>query len=255
MSFKLAELAWPAIRRLQKEGHELLVLPCGATEQHGPHLPVNTDTLIADALCQAACEEARVPVLPALSYTVSVGHTSKWPGTFSLTHETFVSTLCELADWSERTGWKRLLVVNAHCGNDAPLRVAVDKIRTRRLGKLQVGWVHSFALTPEIHRYHLEDAADYHANKAETDLMLHLAPSLVDLGRVEDDPDRTMDCVFSYPVAQTSANGLTGTPSRGNAEEGALWFERMKAALVERLQRAKTEAPPLPEACWTDLHG
>lgn len=234
-----------SIASLLEEGHELLVLPCGATEQHGPHLPVNTDTVIAERVCAYACDKARVPMLPPLAYTVSVGHTDKWPGTFSLSHETFIRTVTELADWAIRTGWKRLLLINAHFGNTASLGVAVDKVRTECLGAIQIGHHSTFQLSDEIWSYFISDAEDLHANKAETDLMLHLAPDSVDMAAVEDDPDRTAGTVFSYPVALTSRNGITGRPSEGTAEAGAALFLKMGDALADLLETAKTETPPL----------
>ena len=65
------------VQKLLDGGAKMLILPTGATEQHGAHLPINTDTLIGECLCWAASAETCVPVLPALSYTVSSGHTSK----------------------------------------------------------------------------------------------------------------------------------------------------------------------------------
>ena len=242
----LSSLPWTEVAELQAWGADLLVLPCGATEQHGPHLPINTDTVIAESVCAYACNKAGVPMLPPLSYTVSVGHTDKWPGTFSLSHETFIAMICEIADWSARTGWKKLLLVNSHFGNDASLRVAVDKVRTSRAGALQVGMRNTFQLSDEIWKYFISDAEDLHANKAETDLMLHLAPETVDMSAVEDDPDRTVGKVFSYPVAQTSLNGITGKPSLGTAIAGAELFAKMGDALAALLESAKSETPPLP---------
>lgn len=247
MSFDcdIGRWSWPSIQAHLEKGEDLLVLPCGATEQHGPHLPVNTDSVIADGVCDYACRKAQVPKLPVLSYTVSVGHTSKWPGTFSLSHETFISTLIDLVDWAVATGWKRLLLVNSHFGNDASLRVAVDRVRTARMGEFQIGWRHTFSLTSEIWDYFVGDAEDLHANRAETDLMLHLAPDTVDMSAAEDDPDRTSNLVFSYPVAQTSRQGVTGCPSMGSSRAGARLFQQMGDALAQILELARFEKPPL----------
>lgn len=74
--------------------------------------------------------------------------------------------------------------------------------------------------------------------------MLHLRPELVDLTQVRDDPDRTDGLVFSYTVAETSREGLTGKPSSASAEQGARLFEAVVAALVERIETARAEAPP-----------
>ena len=242
---RLDQLPWPAVAELLADGQDMLVLPCGATEQHGAHLPINTDTVIAENICAYACEKANIQLLPALSYTVSVGHTDKWPGTFSLSHETFIKTIWELADWAKRTGWKKLLLVNSHFGNDASLRVAIDRIRTDFVGEFQIGHRNTFQLSDEIWNYFISDAEDLHANKAETDLMLHLAPETVDMSKAEDDPDRTVGKIFSYPVAQTSLQGLTGKPTEGTAEAGEKLFNQMGDALAEILTAAKVEQPPL----------
>jgi creatinine amidohydrolase len=251
----LENLAWPEIVSLRDENGGLLLLPLGATEQHGPHLPVAMDTLLAESVCHAVSAKTGVPVMSALRYTVSQGHTAKWPGTFSLSHETFIATLRDLASWAVATGWKRLLLVNSHFGNDAPARVAVDQLRLAHLGNLQVGLIHVFHLTENIWKEYTQDAADLHANQAETSLMLHLFPERVHLDRLSDsdDPDRTTGKIFCYPVAQTSLNGVTGFPSRATAEQGKRLFEAMVASLQEKVTAAISEEPPLPPSEWTNL--
>lgn len=251
----LEHLAWPELAELREKNGGLLMLPMGATEQHGPHLPVGMDTLLVEKVCAAASARASVPVMSALRYTVSQGHTTKWPGTFSLRHGTFISALREIAAWAVATGWKRLLLVNSHFGNDAPARVAVDQIRLEHMGKLQIGLVHVFQCGEGVWETYTDDAADLHANRAETSLMLHLFPELVSMDKLptSDDEDRTGGTVFSYPVAQTSLNGVTGKPSAATAEEGALLFSKMVAGLCEILEKAKIEEPPLPQKEWAEL--
>lgn len=253
----LEHLTWPEIAELREKNGGMLLLPLGATEQHGPHLPVAMDTLLAETLCETVSARTGVPVLSALRYTVSQGHTPKWPGTFSLRHETFIATLREIAAWAQATGWRRLLLVNAHYGNDAPARVAVDQIRLTRMGKLQVGLVNVFQLGPEIGTAYRADAEDLHANRAETSLMLHLFPETVreKMLAESDDPDRTGGTVFCYPVAQTSLNGVTGSPSLASAEEGAGLFAAMADALEEKVRAGIVELPPLPDEAWSDLPG
>lgn len=238
-------MCWPDIQALQKTGCDMLVVPVGATEQHGPHLPVNTDTVIASAVCDYASAKTGVPVLPALSYTVSIGHTEKWPGTFSVFHETFIHTLREIAAWAVSTGWKKLLFVNSHFGNDASLRVAVDRLRFDFVNVLQVATRNTFNLTSSIWSYFISDAEDLHANRAETDLMLHLAPETVRMDAVQDDPDRTEGKVFNYMVANTSLNGVTGSPSLGSAARGRELFLEIGEALAAILERARCESAPL----------
>lgn len=242
---RLERLAWSQIAQHLEGGGDMLLLPLGATEQHGPHLPINTDTVIATAICDYASAKTGVPVLPAIPYTVSIGHTEKWPGTFSLFHETLIHTLREIAAWAVATGWKRLLFVNSHFGNDASLRVAVDRLRFDFVGRLQVATRNTFNLTPSIWEYFISDAADLHANKAETDLMLCLAPNDVHMTDAEDDPDRTTETVFNYMVANTSRNGVTGNPTEGSGERGRELFVEMGEALAAIVEKARQEQPPL----------
>jgi creatinine amidohydrolase len=251
----LDRLPWPEVAALRERNGGLLLLPLGATEQHGPHLPICTDTLLAESACAFASARTGVPVLPPLAYTVSAGHTAKWPGTFSLLHETFIASLRQLAAWCAATGWKRLLLVNSHFGNDASMRVAVDQIRLEHLGRLQIAARSTYQLTPEIWQAFIADADDLHANKAETDLLLHLAPELVRMDQLAaaDDPDRTANSVFAYPVAQTSLNGVTGFPSRATAEDGAVLFAQIGEALTTLVERAKTDEPPLGPEHWADV--
>ena len=240
----LADMAWPDIAALPPSA-SVALLPVGAIEQHGPHLPIDTDLRIAENVCLLASALTGAPVLPPLAYGVSVGHTEKWPGTFSLRHQTFIDSVCDLAAWLQATGWQRVILVNGHCGNDACLRVAVDRIRsgTSLLAAVRNTW----QLTPEIAAAFIDDAADWHANCAETSVMLALAPHTVHRDRfsVADDPDRTGDCVFPHRVAHTSTNGVTGRPSAATAGQGLLLLQQMGSALAGLVCQARTEAPPL----------
>jgi creatinine amidohydrolase len=238
----LAELTWPAIERLVRDGETLCLLPAGATEQHGRHLPASTDTEIAVAVCDGTSRMTGVPVLPPLVVTSSHAHTTSWPGTLSLAPRTLIQVVVEIAGWVRASGFAKLLVVNAHVGNVAPLKVALDEVRHG--GVIRAGSVNWWQLTPTIEAEFTADADDWHANAAETSLMLHLRPELVELDEIRDDPDRTGGLVFSYTVAETSREGLTGSPGRGTAENGARLLGAAVAALTDVVERARREQPP-----------
>jgi creatinine amidohydrolase len=223
---------------------DLCVLPVGAIEQHGPHLPLVTDSLIATAICHEASSRARVPVLPTLEIASSHAHTTRWPGTLSIPPRMLIAMVVELTTWIRAAGFSKLLIVNAHGGNQGPLRVAVDEIRCGA-SRLQVGLINYFDISPEIHELIFADGEDVHANSAETSLVLHLRPDLVDLSAIRDDADRTPGKVFSYTVAQTSREGLTGRPSEGSVEAGKRLFELIVTAVEQRLAIARTEAIPI----------
>ena len=218
----VAEMTWPAVARTIADGESLALLPVGAIEQHGRHLPLVTDTEIATAICEGASRLTGVPVLPTLQVSSSHAHTTKWPGTLSLPQRLVIQVVVELSRWVRSAGFSKLLLVNAHGGNIGPLRVAVDEILDAVMA----------------------DGEDVHANSAETSLMLHLRPELVVEGEIRDDPDRTIGRVFSYTVAQTSVDGLTGSPSLASAEQGEKLFQMIVQALAEKVELARREAPP-----------
>jgi creatinine amidohydrolase len=238
----LQDLGWPKVAGAVAAGDGLCLLPIGATEQHGRHLPIGTDAMIASAICHQASARTGVAVLPTLSYTSSQGHTEKWPGTFALSPRLLIETIVELSRWLRASGFRKLLLVNAHGGNVGPLRVAVDEIRVR--GGLQVGLISWFDLSPEISATVYSDGADVHANDAETSLLLHLHPETVDVGAIEDDADRTAGRVFTYTVAQLSRDGVTGFPSRATAAKGSQLFGAVVEALAARIVAARAEEPP-----------
>ena len=187
----------------------------------------------------------RSPDPPHLRDQLVTGPYRHLAGTISLPPRLFVEAVVEAARWIRASGFTKLLIVNAHVGNVAPLKVAIDDLRLD--GGLRVGTVNWWELTPEIGSAVSADADDWHANAAETSLMLHLRPELVNRNEFEDDPDRTGGLVFSYTVAETSADGLTGDPSRASAEEGARLFEASVSGLAARLERARAELPPVLE--------
>src|SRR5260221_9008603 len=222
------------------------LLPVGATEQHGPHMGCGMDTVLADRLCAAAAARTGVPALPTLPYGCSLDHSRRWPGTLSVQPKTLIDVVKEIGDWACWSGVRRLFIVNTHVTNEAPLRCALEMLRAEH-DDLLVALFSSATLSARLREVHCADGEDWHANDAETSLMLGIAPNMVRTGRVidADDPDRTMGLVFAHPVNRTSVNGVTGSPSRASADKGRLWFEWMVDDLSELIRRGMTEKVPL----------
>ena len=219
------------------------VLPVGATEQHGAHLPTGTDTLLAEHVAGAAAELTRDVVLPALGYGCSLGHTDRWPGTLSLNPSTMSAVVVEVGRWAHASGFRKLVIVNGHATNGPPCQSAILQLR-HELPDLRPRFVSIFDITPEIAARYTEDAPDFHANEAETSMLLHLAESTVRLDRAVDEPDRTVGRVLSYPMPAVTRSGVVGTPSTASAERGAELVEHLVAALAELLTKARAERDP-----------
>ncbi|GLZ11479.1 mycofactocin system creatininase family protein [Actinomadura sp. NBRC 104425] len=213
----LARRSWPQVPE-----RALVLVPVGSFEQHGPHLPLDTDTVIAAAVAEGAADElARrrpdepVLVAPPVAYAASGEHQS-FPGTVSIGHQALRSVLVEmvrsLSAWCGRT-----VFVNAHGGNLPSLPDAVA--RMRREGH-RVAWAPCRA-----------EGADAHAGFTETSLMLHLAPDRVDMARAA--PGNTAPVAELLPamaaggVAAVSPSGVLGDPTAATAAEGERVLRRM----------------------------
>ena len=222
------------------------ILPVGATEQHGPHMGCGMDAVLADVLCAAVASATRVPMLPPMPYGCSLGHSRRWPGTIAIQPITLIELIKQIGDWAYHSGVRRLFIVNTHVTNAAPLRCALEMLRAEH-DDLMVAVINSATISERVRLAHFEDGADWHANDAETSLMLAVAPDMVrgDRMATADDADRTEGLVFSHPVNRTSRNGVTGAPSGATAEKGRELFDWMVADLIDLVRRGIVETPPL----------
>jgi creatinine amidohydrolase len=249
------QLPWPGVAdRVAAKG--AAILPVGATEQHGPHLGCGMDYVLADRLCRAAAEATGVPMLPALPYGCSLGHSRRWPGTLALQPKTLIDVVTEIGEWAYHSGVRRLFIVNTHVTNAAPLRCALEMLRAGH-DDLMVAVLDSATLSERVRAFHFADGEDWHANDAETSLMLARAPELVDRSRLgeADDRDRTGDLVFAHPVNRTSRNGVTGSPSRASVEKGREWFRWMVEDLSALVHKGLSEKPPLSHSWFEPFDG
>ncbi|PTY06977.1 creatininase [Opitutaceae bacterium EW11] len=247
-------LTWEEIGRLPASGMDAAVLPVGATEQHGPHLGTGMDSALAARLCARVCARTGVPMLPLLPYGCSLGHSRRWPGTLALQPQTLIAVVTEIGDWLHASGFRRLFIVNSHVTNAAPLRCALEVLRSR-FDDLMVAVINTATLSKRVAREFSSDATDWHANAAETALMLAEAPEMVRQDAIPraDDPDRTDGLVFAHPVNRTSANGVTGYPSRARAAAGRRLFAWMAADLSALIRRGLRESPPLAASYFAPL--
>ena len=211
---RLGETCWPDVAP-----GSILALPVGSCEQHGPHLPLDTDTRIAVALAEALVTVRRdVMVAPAVAYGASDEHAA-FAGTLSMGHEALVMVLTELGRSADH--FDGVVVVNGHGGNTEAVRRAVESLEGE--GRRALAW------WPAI------EGGDAHAGHAETSMMLAIDHHLVRLDRAEAGniaPLRELwPTLTSEGVAAVSANGVLGDPTGASATEGRLLLVRLAADL------------------------
>jgi creatinine amidohydrolase len=216
---ELATLTSPEAGKLATAG-SLLAVPVGATEQHGPHLPLSTDTDLAVALC-ARLAAARPGVLaaPPVAYGASGEH-QDFPGTLSIGTEAVELLLVELCRSATRT-FSRVLLVSTHGGNAEAARRAERRLRAESRDVL--AWLPS-------------GEGDAHAGRAETSLELALAPDRVRPGRAQAGNTRPLTELMPElrrsGVRAVSPNGVLGDPAGASAAEGVALLSRLVAGLV-----------------------
>jgi mycofactocin system creatininase family protein len=225
--FELARAHWPAV---EDGPRQLLVVPTGSLEQHGPHLPLDTDTTIAVAVARRACAgRAGVALAPAFGIGASGEH-ADFPGTLSIGTEALTACLVELGRHARRD-WAALLLVNGHGGNAAAIGAAIGRLRQE--GQTAHAW---HAGLP---------GGDAHAGRFETSVMLALDPGAVRLAAAqagERQPvSQIMPALRERGVRAVSGNGVLGDPSGASAAEGEVLLARLTHGLNEMVDRVLAE--------------
>ena len=231
------------LRRLAVDS--IAVLPLGATEQHGPHLPLGVDTDLTDAVIRAHFphldESQSILVLPTLSITKSDEH-AEFAGTLSLSAETLLAVLRDIGDSVARAGIRRLVFFSGHGGNAAVLSIAARDLRRRhRMIVASCGWS-AFADWRD-HVGEDDYAHDVHAGLCETSAMRAVRPDLVDMSLAADFRTRSRDW-----EAESNWIGLTGQPGtpawlvqdlnpHGACGNAALATAELGRALIESSSR------------------
>jgi creatinine amidohydrolase len=232
-----------AQERLRETG--IALLPLGAVEMHGPHLPLGTDNYIARAMALKVAERVDAVVLPTLAYG-QVWSLYGFPGTLSVDDQALVAMLCGIGRSLRDLGVPIFAIVNAHMGNLTAMKEAA-RVLDAEGGPLTFYFTHpalgqAAEKVRETPRFH---GGLFHACELETSMMLYLAPDLVDMSRaIRDIPQVPPDFDFR-PTRwhELTRTGVMGDATLATAEKGRALIEpsidRMVAILTDARKRLK----------------
>ena len=247
----LAEMTWQDARQAVAEDR-IVIIPLGSIEQHGHHLPLSTDSINVAHVSALAAREVGALVAPCQVFGVSHNHLD-FAGTLSLEPETLIAVIHDLVASLYHHGFRRILLVNGHGGNNATVEVAAVKVR-RRFPDALIGHSYSGALGRDARQY-MRSGFVYHADEGETARLMATRPDLVEMARAVrdvspifdtyyhryyaapngDDPDSLSGLVtYGLPPTQVlSRSGTMGDASVADVEAG----ERAVASVVRNLVR------------------
>jgi mycofactocin system creatininase family protein len=218
----LSDLTWTEVG--QRTTDAVLAIPLGSTEQHGPHLPLSTDTDVAVELCRRLAAARRgVLIAPAMPYGSSGEHAG-FPGTLSIGQDALEAIVVELVRSATDT-FRRIALVSAHGGNAEALRRAVAQLRAE--GR-------------DVHTHEPRWEGDPHAGGPETSMLLALTPDRVRMASAVVGDNRPlavlMPMLRTGGVRAVSAVGVLGDPTSATADEGRALLDRLGGALVAEVE-------------------
>jgi creatinine amidohydrolase len=241
----LEYLTWPEVERLNVAS-KIVLLPLGSFEQHGPHLPLTTDSDLVTAVARGL--EAKRPKKILCLPTLWPGHSThhlRFPGTLSVHQMPYIQLIVELCEGIVSMGAKKVFLLNGHGGNDVPVRAALRELKDRYPRTTFVFasyWSLAVKTIKEVRTSELGGIG--HACELETSLMLHLHPDRVKLARAKrdgpkhTDPYRKTDMQYGRPVYvvnefhEVTRTGTIGHPDLATAAKGKRFLTGIVAEVI-----------------------
>jgi len=208
------------------------IIPIGSLEQHGNHLPVSTDSLIAEYVSRLVAEKVGAFVLPVVSYGVSFEHKPMF--NVSLRNSTLSTMVCDACVSLAENKIKQIILINGHHGNMGALQYIAQELAGRMPRTVHV---HT------VHYWHMMKSEFDHAGEVETSLVLAIAPELVRMDRAAPNSKRLSKSKAAYSsitnvpgsFPKITGNGVWGDPRKATAEKGTKLIEEITAGLAKTI--------------------
>lgn len=228
---KLCEQTWEQVTGYLKK-HNELIIPIGTCEQHGKHLPISTDTIIAEYFADYLSKKTGIIIAPTVNYGVNTPCDRLISGTTSISESTLKQTVSEIINWWKDQGFKKFYCISAH-GDIFHIR-AIKKSNPRFVEVLELFRIDYKNILQK------QDECE-HACEAETSVMLYLFPTLVIKSRVEDyyasSEEIQPRIEHKNPRPLRNCPGSVGFPSFATKEKGQLIIDRMRRKSLEWIKK------------------
>lgn len=243
----MEDMNWPDIKTAIGDGFTTVVVGVGSTEQHGPHLPTKTDTLIGDMLAfRFATEWGKA----LQAKTISVGcseHHLAFPGTLSLKAATLKAIIADYTESLARQGFQTIIFLPSHGGNFAAVKEAVERQQEKYPDLKIVGYTDLMGLMDCLFDVSAEfgvtpEEAGAHAGENETSLILALADQLVQTDRFSPGylgalGEKEVKIIMEKGMPTLTENGVLGDPRKAAAKKGVVYLEKTVQFLIEEIKK------------------
>ena len=232
----LEEMSWPQIEAGLSETRTV-ILPVGATEEHGPHLPIFTDTIQAMEVAREAAGQHDVFLAPPLHYGVCRS-TRGFPGTITVGHDALRAFARDLLLSFHDSGFQNVMILTGHAGG---LHMAALEEACQMAVEVRDFRVSLVSLFDLIDTKTVETPGDGHSGEIETSLMMRIRGDLV-AGKPDKHFPSRPRFLIQKDVRHLMGNGVMGDPSRSSPEKGAAFFEMAVLGVLEALRELESEA-------------
>jgi creatinine amidohydrolase len=258
---RLAEMTWMELAERIEHDPPIVIIPVGATEQHGPHLPLGTDVILPNTVAMRVAADLGAIVAPAVPYGYKsqpkTGGGNHFPGTISLDGATLVAVLRDLVNEFARHGVRKIVLLDGHMENQWFIVEAIDLVlrdqRREGVRDLRVVKLGYWDFINKASEAVLFEGRDFswpleHAAVMETSVMLHLRPDLVRADRISDHAAAEFPPYDIYPfdLAPIPADGVLSSAASASAAKGQAVVEQIVRDIAAALRKAFETLKPSP---------
>jgi len=248
-SLRLEELSWPDIKAAMDSGFDTVVFGVGSTEQHGPHLPLASDTLMGEWLADATARRlGKALVAPTVKVGCSQHHIA-FPGTISIEPATLKQVLMSYVETLLGHGFRRVIMIPSHGGNFETVSEAVQELQHKLPDKQICAFSDLKRLIEMSHGLSKQHgvsagASGAHAGEFETSILLYIRPDLVNMKAAAEgftgEFAPIMSDLLKYGLAKVTANGILGDGRLGAAERGEEYLDAWLRLIMDEIKSHAT---------------